>query len=374
MVQPLGGSRLYRVQTAGGVTTGKNISTAMTTNSAEKRVALALSSGGARGFAYIGALEELERRGYTISSIAGTSIGSLVGGVYAAGQLAEFRQWLFDLNTWKVFSLMDISLSMNSFVKGDRIINAIREIVPDVLIEELKIPYCAIATDLYTGREVVFESGSLYEAIRASISIPSMFRPVKYGNTLLVDGHSSNCLPLNRVKRTEGDILVGFDLNYFDAERIMESVEDVRQKTASYEELRQNRQQQVRDIATTINSDAEATIFDKVRTIGASGWQAIKDIRAFREEFIDNLPEIEWGDNIYSLIKQVIAIMNYQSSQLMATLCKPDILARMPFDAYNEVSDYALAKEISEYGRELMAAALDEYEAKVAPQLSQSAK
>jgi len=105
-----------------------------------KSVALALSSGGPRGFAYIGALEELEARGYRVTSIAGTSVGSLVGGVYAAGGLSQFKEWLFTLDTWKVVSLMDISLSLNSFVKGDRIIEAMKEVVPDVLIEELPIP------------------------------------------------------------------------------------------------------------------------------------------------------------------------------------------------------------------------------------------
>ena len=178
----------------------------------KKRVALALSSGGPRGFAYIGALEELERRGYEVSSIAGTSIGALVGGVYAAGHLAEFKEWLLSLNKWKVFSLMDLSLSMNHIVKGDKIIEAMKEIVPDVKIEDLKTHFCAIATNLYTGEEVIFDSGDLFSAIRASMSIPSLFKPVQYGNTVLIDGHSSNCLPLNRVKRRRGDILVGFDV------------------------------------------------------------------------------------------------------------------------------------------------------------------
>ncbi|MBQ5879388.1 MAG: patatin-like phospholipase family protein, partial [Alistipes sp.] len=137
----------------------------------EKRnVALALSSGGPRGFAYIGAIEELEARGYTITSVAGSSIGSLVGGVYATGHLAEFKEWLFALNGWKVFSLMDLSMSANHFVKGEKIIAAMQEIVPDVNIEELPIAFRAIATDLYTGEEVVFDSGKLFTAIRASIS------------------------------------------------------------------------------------------------------------------------------------------------------------------------------------------------------------
>ena len=116
-------------------------------------VALVLSSGGPRGFAYIGAIEELERRGYNITSIAGTSMGSLIGGIYATGKLDELKEWLYNLNAWKVFGLMDISLSKNHIVKGDKIIEAIKEIVPDVDIRDLKIPFKAVATDLYTGRK-----------------------------------------------------------------------------------------------------------------------------------------------------------------------------------------------------------------------------
>ena len=118
-----------------------------------KKVALVLSSGGPRGFAYIGAIEELESRGYEITSIAGTSIGSLIGGMYAAGKLPEVKDFLFSLNGWKVFGLMDISISRNHLVKGDKIIEALQEIVPDVNIEDLPIPYKAIATDLLTGED-----------------------------------------------------------------------------------------------------------------------------------------------------------------------------------------------------------------------------
>ena len=116
----------------------------------KKNVALALSSGGPRGFAYIGAIEELIERGYTITSIAGTSIGSLVGGIYAAGKLTEFKDWLYALDTWKVFTLMDLSIAKNHFVKGEKIIQAIMDIVPDIDIEKLNIPYRAVATSIYS--------------------------------------------------------------------------------------------------------------------------------------------------------------------------------------------------------------------------------
>ena len=140
----------------------------------KKDVALVLSSGGPRGWAYIGAIEELVSRGYRITSVAGTSIGSLVGGIFAAGKLEEVKEWLFTLDAWKVFGLMDLSLSMNHIVKGDKVIGALKDIVPDVNIEDLDIPYRAVAADLYTGEEVVFDRGPLFDAIRASISIPSV--------------------------------------------------------------------------------------------------------------------------------------------------------------------------------------------------------
>ena len=182
----------------------------------EKNVALALSSGGARGLAHIGAIEELEARGYRIGSIAGCSMGALIGGVYAAGKLTEFREWMKTIDRKKMLELMDFSLSLNHLVKGNRIIEAIMEFVPDVAIEDLPIPYCAVAADLKAGKEVVFNKGSLFEAIRASISLPSFYAPVERDNMILIDGGVINPIPLNRAKRQVGDILVGIDVSGLD--------------------------------------------------------------------------------------------------------------------------------------------------------------
>ena len=330
----------------------------------KKRVALALSSGGPRGFAYIGALEVLQERGYEVSAVAGTSIGALVGGVYAAGRLAEFKEWLLSLNTRKVFSLVDWSLSMNHLVKGEKVIEAIKEIVPELSIEELPKPFAAVATNLYTGEEVVFDKGDLFTAIRASMSIPSLFKPVQYGNTVLIDGHSSNCLPLNRVKRTKGDILVGIDTNYFDVESILATVADVEQKRAEYAELRSVKEAEVEALSTAIKGDSEASLWSKMKALGALRLEAVREVRSFRENNIDTLPETDWEENYYGLIDRTFSIMNQHNSRLMVELCKPDILVQMPFDAYGDISDYALAEEIISKGRELMSKALDDYEAK----------
>ncbi len=179
----------------------------------EKNVALVLSSGGARGFAHIGAINVLEREGYKITSVAGTSMGALVGGIYASGHLKEFEKWVTTLDVMEVLKLTDISISGKGFVKGNKIIDRIKEIVPDRNIEDLMIPYCAVATDFIRGKEKVFTSGNLFDAIRASISIPTVFQPFLIGRDYYVDGGLVNPIPINRVKRNEGDLLAVVDVN-----------------------------------------------------------------------------------------------------------------------------------------------------------------
>uniref|UniRef100_UPI00307BD239 patatin-like phospholipase family protein n=1 Tax=Alistipes sp. TaxID=1872444 RepID=UPI00307BD239 len=141
------------------------------------------------------------------------SMGALVGGVYASGYLEPFKEWMCALDKYKVFSLVDFALSTEGLVKGDRVMEAMKELVPDVEIEQMPVPFAAVAADLLTGSEVVLDSGGLYDAIRASISIPSVFRPVHRDGRVLVDGGTVNPLPLNRVRREEGDLLVAVDVS-----------------------------------------------------------------------------------------------------------------------------------------------------------------
>lgn len=178
-----------------------------------KNIALVLSSGGARGFAHIGAIKVLEREGYKITSVAGTSMGALVGGIYASGQLKEFEEWVSSLDVMEVLKLTDLTISGNGFVKGKKVFKRMQEIVPARRIEELNIPYSAVATDLIRGVERVFTEGSLFDAIRASISIPTVFQPFQNGGDYYVDGGLVNPIPINRVKRHEGDLLAVVDVN-----------------------------------------------------------------------------------------------------------------------------------------------------------------
>jgi NTE family protein len=329
----------------------------------DKCVSLALSSGGPRGFAYIGAIEELTSRGYHIGSVAGTSIGSLVGGIYAAGKLDEFKEWLFALDAWKVFTLMDLSIGKNHIVKGERIIEAMREIVPDVDIESLLIPFRAVATDLYTGEEVVFDHGKLFEAIRASISIPSLFQPVKHGLTTLVDGCIANCLPLSRVVRTEGDILVAFDVNDVDVAEIRSILTRENAALVADTAFEQSTRAEMRGILDSVTNRSDIGLVERLKSAGSRSMSLIKDVINYEEEY-DEAKALDYGDTYYDLLDRSFSLMNHRQSELSIALYHPDIVVKMPFDAYGEIADYAKAKEISEIGRQLMREALDKYEGK----------
>lgn len=327
----------------------------------KQNVALVLSSGGPRGFAYIGAIEELLRRGYNITSVAGTSMGSLIGGIYASGRLPQIKDWLYTLDAWKVFTLMDLSISKNHIVKGDRVIEAIKEIVPDMDIEDLRIPFKAIATDLYTGEEVVFDKGNLFQAIRASISIPSLFRPVKYGYRTLIDGGIANAIPLNRVERNGNDILVAFDVNDVDVDGITKALEEEARIEEDREERRKEMSLETQAVIDSVKHDDSLSLIDKVRLAGLHGYRMLKDSMKGDTRQAD---AIDMGENYYTILSRTFSLMNHVNSEMSIKMYKPDILVKMPFDAYGEISDYAKAREISEAGRELMKKAIDKYEEK----------
>ena len=179
----------------------------------KQKVALVLSMGGARGIAHIGVIEELLRHNFEITSIAGSSMGAMVGAMYASGKMEECKEWLFSWDKRKMWELADLTLSRDGLVKGDRFIKELKQIIPDMNIEDLPVPYVAMATDIVRDQEVRFDRGSLHEAIRASISIPMLFRPLRKDGMVLIDGGILNPLPLSHAQRTEGDILIAVDVN-----------------------------------------------------------------------------------------------------------------------------------------------------------------
>ncbi len=265
-----------------------------------------MSSGGARGLAHIGAIEELEAQGFRITSVAGCSMGALIGGVYATGKLAEFREWMKTIDKKKMMELTDFSFSLNHVAKGTRIIGAIMEFVPDVAIEDLPIPYCAVATDWKSGREVVFREGSLFEAIRASISLPSFYEPVQRDGMILIDGGVTNPIPMNRVVRHEGDILVGIDV----------SGHDYKAQWEKQHELAERR----------------------------------KRSKSLSQQLLNHLIPDNLDFNYYTMLSRVSSIMIRQNSLLMAQLTHPDILVDIQMSRYGSF-DYDKSEKLIAIGR-----------------------
>ena len=179
----------------------------------KKKVQLVLGSGGARGIAHIGVIDRLIEDGYEIVEVYGCSMGSVIGGMYCAGFLPQYRDWLVKQTKSDIYRLFDITLSMQGLVKGERIFSVLEQITGKQQIETLPIPFMAVATDMLARKEVHFNSGDLFKALRASTGIPGVFRPVDDSKHLFVDGGVLNPLPVNLVKRREDAIIVAVDLN-----------------------------------------------------------------------------------------------------------------------------------------------------------------
>lgn len=304
-----------------------------------KRAALVLGSGGARGLAHIGAIEALEERGYTITSIAGCSMGAIIAGMYAAGQLKEAKEWFLQVDKQLILRMIDINLlSSNSLVKGERIIKELEKIVPDRPIEELNIPCSLVASDMMNTEEVVFRNGSLFEAVRASISIPLFFRPVQIGNRLLIDGGILNPLPLHIAERTEGDILVAMDISGKDAMPVETEYEPI---------------------------DVDGKLNDLIaRGVPVpKSWET--QLRSLGRK-VDHLRESRAKDlgrniNFFELLDRMSDMQIQQDTLLSLRLTPPDVHAVMRQYAYNTF-DFDKAEQIIADGRQIMNEALDQYE------------
>ena len=284
----------------------------------KKKIALVLSGGGARGLAHIGAIETLESHGYEITSIAGCSMGALIGGMYAAGKLPEVKDWVLALDRRKVLSLVDFSLSLTHLVKGDRVMEALKEIVPDVNIEDLPIPYTAVATDWNSGKEVVFDHGSLYDAIRASISIPLFLNPVRREDMLLVDGGLVNSLPLNRVVRHSGDLLFGINVSTHDYQDELLMQQFVERKLLS--------------------KSMPAAIMNRI----------MKHFEGININYV-------------TLLMRTIAIMLEQNTRQQILISRPDLVVQVPMKRYG-VFDFDKAAAILQIGKHKTSRALRRFE------------
>lgn len=287
------------------------------------RVSLVLSCGGSRGLANIGAIEAIIEAGYEITSVAGASMGALVGAAYATGRLPQVKRWFCLLDNKRIRQLADISLGKDYIVKGDRVMAAFRSMIPDVAIEKLPVKFTAISADLASGGEVVFSSGSLFDAVRASISIPSFFRPVMRGKQVLVDGGVVNPLPLDHARREKADILIAVDVNAPD------------------------------DINV---AKAHRRLQRAMRSKPQPFWQRVLP------NFNDSLPFDGKDSNFLSLLNRSYAVMVCKNTALSLEINKPDVLVSIPMNRFGTF-DYTHANRIIREGKNSMKAALAAYEA-----------
>lgn len=195
----------------------------------KKQVSLVLGSGGAKGLAHIGVIHWLEDNGFEVSSVSGSSIGALIGGIYAAGKLDEFEEWVRAITKGDMVTLMDLSWGRGGLIKGDKIISTLTDLVGDKTIEELPINFTAVATDIRGEREVWLNSGSLFQAIRASISLPMFFTPVQIDDLTLIDGGVLNPVPIAPTFGDKTDLTIAVNLGA----RVQEEAASPRKKVSA---------------------------------------------------------------------------------------------------------------------------------------------
>jgi len=279
-------------------------------------ISLVLSSGGARGIAHIGVIEELERQGFEIKSLAGTSMVALIGGVYATGYMEEYKKWLSSLDKLDVFKMIDFTLSTKGLVKGDKIFKEMEEMMPD-----MNIPYVATAVNIINHKEVIFDKGSLFNAIRASISIPTVFTPVKKDKIHLIDGGVMNPVPINRVKRFTDDLLV------------------------------------------VVNVNAHVLCIKPISLIKEEkkNWMIYnKKVKSFQRRLADMFPNDQEKLSYFNLLSDTISIMGNQISRITIEKYKPEILINISrkscgtYDFYKatemiEIGRYATEKSLMEF-------------------------
>jgi NTE family protein len=330
-----------------------------------KRVALALGSGGARGYAHVGVIQVLEERGYEVVGIAGSSMGALVGGLYAAGELDGYVEWAVGLSRSDLLRMLDLSLSAPGAIRAEKIFAKVQEMVGDVRIEDLPMPYTAVATDLLARKEVWFQRGPLDVAIRASIAIPSVITPVVLNGRLLADGGLMNPVPMAPTASVRADLTLAVSLNgesrtgrglpdpasapdpeSSDEEPVEEWGDRFRRGAARLLD-----RDVVRALTARFGSDAAAV--EVMTTLEAD---AAAGVEAAVEPGPD-LGELPAGLGKFDVMNLSIESMQSVLTRYCLAGLPPDVLVSVPKDACRSL-DFHRAAEMVELGRELAEQAL----------------
>ncbi|MEO9330423.1 patatin-like phospholipase family protein [Gordonia aurantiaca] len=357
------------------------------------RVALALGSGGARGYAHIGVIQELRARGFEIVTVAGSSMGALVGGLYCADRLDDYVEWISGLTQLDVVRLLDVSLSKPGVIGAERILSRVREIVGDTRIEDLATPFTAVATDLTTGRAVWFQHGELVDALRASIAIPGVISPHEHHGRLLADGGILDPLPVAPTSGVPSDVTIGVILGSDggpetgasrqpktkgllrrNVEPILDNVRSVRERFG----LDGSDSPSNSTASDSTASGGAATDSERSAGGGAEGAAEVAAVAGDTDGAVvvdsgavgpgrtgpERTGEEKTGEDRYRMgrvevLSRSLDIMSDALTRYQVAGYPPDILIRVPRRAVRTL-DFHKATEMIELGRELTAKALDE--------------
>jgi len=357
-----------------------------------KTVALTLGSGGARGYAHIGAVEVLCERGYDIVAISGCSMGALIGGVYAAGKMKDYKDWVTGLGQFDVLKLLDVTFNSVGAIRGEKIFSVVREMIGDIRIEDLPIAYTAVATDLLAHKEIWFQEGLLDQAIRASIAIPSVVTPLVLNGRVLVDGAVLNPLPIIPTISSHADLVVAVNMSGEDDRRnripdsafgstapgggeMDEWVDRLRDKASQWFDWDALKTFTAwRDKASGDSSPVQDKLGAALaRKTAAKKKEAEKrSLEKASENSRQKSPEkknedretIDWdklGIGKFDVMNLTIETMQSALAQYKLAGYPPDLLVNIPKNASRSY-DYHRAPELIQLGRERMTAVLDRYE------------
>lgn len=310
-----------------------------------RRVALALGSGGARGYAHIGVINELSGRGYEIAGIAGSSMGALVGGLCAAGSLDEFTQWATTLTGPAVLRLLDPSISAPGVFRAGKILDAVRDILGDTTIENLPIPFTAVTTDLIAGKSVWLQRGPLDEAIRASIAIPGVIAPHLVDGRMLADGGILDPLPIAPIAAINADLTIAVSVSGTEADVGEQLAGDVRPTRERLNRLLRSTSALLDKFSATTDSSADIESLE------------LADIEA-AEQAETSFPKL----GSFAVMMRSIDIAQAALARHQMAAYPPDLLIEVPRTACRSL-DFHRAAEVIGLGHELAARALDGLEA-----------
>lgn len=319
------------------------------------RVALALGSGGARGYAHIGVINELHERGHEIVGIAGSSMGALVGGLEAAGKLDEFAVWASSLTQRAVLRLLDPSITSAGVLRAERILDAVREILGEVTIEELPVPFTSVATDLITGKSVWMQRGPVDDAIRASIAIPGVIKPHVVNGRLLADGGILDPIPMAPIAAANADVTIAVSLG---------DDPDARRAEREPRPTAELLNRMWRSTSSLLDTKAARSLLDST-----TGRSVLDRFTVSDEDEEDagasSIPAIPRLGGFEVLIRTIEIAQAALARHTLAAY-PPDLLIEVPRTVCRSL-EFHRANEVIEIGQELAAMALDSLEASSEP-------